>query len=60
MTHYECDVCGKTLHHGEMFVATVKRVGDVSGRTYELCQECADKMKSVMAAFVNTKESGRL
>ena len=55
MTHYECDACGKTLHHGDMFTATVKRVGDVSVRTYELCEECANKAKSVLAAFVMTK-----
>ncbi|MBQ1449889.1 MAG: hypothetical protein IIZ12_03015 [Eggerthellaceae bacterium] len=59
MTHYECDVCGKTLHHGDMFTATVKRVGAVSGRKYELCEECANKAKSVLAAFVATKEVTR-
>ena len=58
MTHYECDVCGKTLHRGDMFTATIKRVGDVSGRTYELCKECANKAKSVLAAFVMAKEGG--
>ena len=52
MTSYECDACGKKLHLGDMFIATVKRVGDVSGRTYELCEECADKARSVLAAFV--------
>ena len=56
MTSYECDACGKKLHHGEMFTATVKRFGKVSGRTYELCKECADKAKSVLAAFVMAKE----
>ena len=52
MTSYECDACGKKLHLRDMFTATVKRVGDVSGRTYELCEECAKKAKSVLAAFV--------
>lgn len=56
MTHYTCDACGKTLHHGEMFTATVKRVGAASGRTYELCEECANEAKSVLAAFVMAKE----
>ena len=56
MTHYECDACGKTLHLGDMYTATVKRVGNVSGRTYELCEECANKAKSVLSAFVMTKE----
>ena len=56
MTSYECDACGKKLHLEEMFTATVKRVGCVSGRTYELCNECANKAKSVLAAFVMTKE----
>lgn len=59
MTHYECDACGKTLHHGDMFTATVKRVGNVSGRTYELCKECANEAKAVLAAFVTTKEVAR-
>lgn len=58
MTHYECDVCGKTLYHGDMFTATIKRVGNVSGRTYELCEECANKAKSVLAAFVMAKVVG--
>lgn len=58
MTSYECDACGKKLHLGDMFTATVKRVGNVSGRTYELCEECANKAKSVLAAFVMA-EGGR-
>jgi len=58
MTSYECDACGKKLHHGDMFTATVKRVGNVSGRTYELCEECADKAKSILAAFVIAKAVG--
>lgn len=58
MTSYECDACGKKLHHGDMFTATVKRVGAVSGRTYELCEECADKAKSILAAFVIAKVVG--
>ena len=58
MTSYECDACRKKLHHGEMFTATVKRVGAASGRKYELCEECAYKAKSVLSAFVMTKEGG--
>ena len=58
MTSYECDACGKKLHHRDMFTATVKRVGNVSGRTYELCEECADKAKSILAAFVIAKAVG--
>lgn len=58
MTSYECDVCGKKLRLSEMFTATVKRVGNVSGRTYELCEECANKAKSVLAAFVMAKGDG--
>lgn len=56
MTSYECDACGKKLHIDCMFTATVKRVGKASGRTYELCEECANKAKSVLAAFVMAKE----
>lgn len=56
MTSYECDACGKKLHHWDMFTVTVKRVGNVSGRTYELCKECADEAKSVLNAFVIAKE----
>lgn len=52
MTSYECDACGKKLHLGDMFIVSVKRVGDVSGRTYELCKECADKAKSVLAVVM--------
>lgn len=58
MTSYECDACGKKLHHGDMFLATVKRVGCVSGRTYELCEECAKKAKSVLSAFVTVTKGG--
>lgn len=58
MTSYECDACGKKLHLSDMFTATVKRVGGVSGRTYELCEECAKKAKSVLAAFVMAKGDG--
>ena len=58
MTSHECDACGKKLHHGEMFTATVKHVGAASGRQYELCEECADKAKSVLSAFVIAKEGG--
>ncbi len=56
MTSHKCDACGKKLHHGEMFLATVKLAGAVSGRTYELCRECADEAKAVLAAFVMAKE----
>lgn len=58
MTSHECDACRKKLHHGEIFTATVKRVGAASGRKYELCEKCADKAKSVLAAFVIAKEGG--
>ncbi len=57
MTHYECDGCGKVLHHGDMFTATVKRVGAASGRTYELCKECADEAKAVLSAMVQAKKA---
>lgn len=58
MVRYECDACGKTLYLGEMFTATVKRVGAEPLRTYELCEECANKAKSVLAAFIMTKVVG--
>ena len=57
MTHYECDGCGKVLHHGDMFTATVKRVGNAYGRTYELCKECAEEAKAALAAMVQTKKA---
>lgn len=58
MTSYECDACGKKLLLGDMFIVTVTRVGSMSGRTYELCKECADKAKSVLAAFVMARKVG--
>ena len=57
VTSYECDMCGKTLHHGDMFTAIVKRVGACSGRTYELCKECADEVKAVISATVQAKKA---
>lgn len=35
-----------------------KKDGAASGRKYELCEECAYKAKSVLSAFVMTKEGG--
>ena len=57
MRRYACDRCGETVHHGEMYTATVKRVGDVTGRTYDLCKECADEAKAVLAAMVQAKKA---
>ena len=57
MTYHECDGCGKRLHRGEIFTAIVKRVGAASGRTYELCDECANEAKAVLSAMVQTKKA---
>ncbi len=58
MTSYECDACGKKLRLRDMFTATVKRVGAASGRTFELCEECANKAKLALDAFVLANGGG--
>ena len=39
-TIHTCDRCGATLHHGEMWTVTEKRVGAAAGRKHLLCGSC--------------------
>lgn len=39
-TIHTCDRCGATLHHGEMWTVTEKRVGAGAGRNHLLCGSC--------------------
>ena len=39
-TIHTCDRCGKTLHHGEMWTVTEKRVGAAAERKHLLCGSC--------------------
>lgn len=39
---YTCDRCGGTLHHGEMWMVTEKRVGAAGERKHLLCGSCLE------------------
>lgn len=59
MTHIECDGCGCTLHHGELWTLTVKRAGAAGGQRYELCASCAAAASSAahMAVSMARKQA---
>ena len=55
-TTHTCDRCGTVLHHGEMWMADVYRVGDLSGLKRMLCADCA---KMVSAAVRKAMDAAK-
>ena len=58
MVTYICDSCGKVIHRRDIYTATIKRLGNVSGRQYQLCGECAKKAKSALSSMMQAVKFG--
>ena len=52
-TIHTCDRCGVVLHHGEMWMVTVHRVGDFSSQKRLLCADCAKKVSAAVRMAID-------
>ena len=57
-TTHTCDRCGVVLHHGEMWDATVRRVGDLRGQKHLLCADCAKIVSAAVRMAIDVAKDG--
>lgn len=50
MIRFKCDLCGKTVTKEERYIVNIRKTGDAPWPTYDLCRECARKMKDDLQA----------
>ena len=47
---FKCDLCGKMVTKEERYIVNIRKTGDAPWPTYDLCRECARKMKDYLQA----------
>ena len=57
-TTHTCDRCGTTLHHGEMWTVTEKRVGAAVGRKHLLCGSCLAIVAAAIHMAIDVAKDG--